>query len=331
MAGIRNRSSSSTLSAWHGGLGNASRIEGAGSEKGLKMDEVAGKNGFIVAYLNGTPVTRMYGLDKLGWNAGGGCCGVPAENNVDDVGYITCAVHHLVDKYGVDPERVYGMGHSNGGMMTMRLMCETSLYAAAVSVSGPLNLRVQNCPAARGRHILAIHGAQDQNVPIAGGQGTRGLANVVYNSERYTQRIFAASGADFRLQIVQGADHGLDNINDRIEQTEGLSLAEKAERFFGSLNNPIAPHLGRKLPKASPASRQLAQRELDAAYTAALAAPRDPNAAFGDPTTIDMPAMVDFQEAAIGAVPVHLRTPSRQNRTHDSVPTHVRDPQATLF
>jgi TPR repeat protein len=39
-----------------------------------------------------------------------------------------------------------------------------------------------------------------------------------------------------------------------------------------------------KLPKASPASRQLAQQQLDAAYAAALAVPRDPNARFGDPT-----------------------------------------------
>jgi polyhydroxybutyrate depolymerase len=217
----------------HGGLGNASRIEGGASEKGLKMDEVAEKNGFLVAYLNGTPVTKMFGADKLGWNAGGGCCGVPAENNVDDVGYITGAVHYLVGKYGVDPERVYGMGHSNGAMMTMRLMCESRLYAAAVSVSGPLNLKAQNCPAARGKQILAIHGAEDENVPIAGGQGTKGLAKVVYNSENYTQQVFAASGADFHLQIVQGADHKLDNISARIEETEGMSLAQKAARFFG--------------------------------------------------------------------------------------------------
>lgn len=39
-----------------------------------------------------------------------------------------------------------------------------------------------------------------------------------------------------------------------------------------------------KLPKASPANRQLAQRQLDAAYAAALAVPRDPSALFGDPT-----------------------------------------------
>jgi len=217
----------------HGGLGNASRIEGGASEKGLKMDEVAAKNGFMVAYLNGTPVTKMFGADKLGWNAGGGCCGVPAEKNVDDVGYITGAVNYLVDKYGVDPKRVYGMGHSNGAMMTMRLMCETSLYGGAVSVSGPLNVSVQNCPGSRGKHILSIHGADDQNVPIAGGQGSKGLSKVAFKSEKYTEQIFAASGADFHLQIIQRADHKLDNINDRIEQTEGISLAQKAARFFG--------------------------------------------------------------------------------------------------
>ena len=217
----------------HGGFGNASRIEGGAAEKGLKMDRVAEKNGFIVAYLNGTPVTRMFGADKLGWNAGGGCCGVPAENNVDDVGYITSTVKYLVGKYGIDPDRVYGIGHSNGAMMTMRLMCETNLYAAAVSISGPLNLGVQNCPGSRGKHILAIHGAEDQNVPIAGGQGSKGLSRVAYKSEKYSQQIFSLSGADFRLQTVQGADHYLDNIDARIQQTERISIAEKTARFFG--------------------------------------------------------------------------------------------------
>ena len=217
----------------HGGLGNASRIESGVSENGLKMDEVADTNGFIVAYLNGTPVTRIFGADKLGWNAGGGCCGVPAENDVNDVGYITGAVNHLVGKYDVDPKRVFGMGHSNGGMMTVRLMCETGLYAAAISVSGPLNLKVGSCPAARGKNILAIHGSEDQNVPLAGGQGTKGLSKAVFNSEEYTRKIFAASGADFHLLIVQGADHKLANINNRIEKTEGVLLAQKAARFIG--------------------------------------------------------------------------------------------------
>jgi poly(3-hydroxybutyrate) depolymerase len=51
----------------HGGLGNAQ------SERFLSMHALADEGGFFVAYLNGTPVERMLGAEKLGWNAGN-CC-----------------------------------------------------------------------------------------------------------------------------------------------------------------------------------------------------------------------------------------------------------------
>ena len=146
----------------HGGMGNARRIESGQSEHGLNMDAVAEKGAFIVAYLNGTPVTRRLGADKLGWNAGGGCCGQSAENNIDDVHYIQSAVEYLANRHGIDRRRVYGIGHSNGAMMTQRMICETDVYAAGVALSGPLNLDVTNCPAARGKRILAIHGPSPQ-------------------------------------------------------------------------------------------------------------------------------------------------------------------------
>jgi len=217
----------------HGGLGNAQRIESQQSESGLNMDAVADHYGFVVVYLNGTPVTRRLGADMLGWNAGGGCCGLPAENNVDDVGYIQKAVGYLAGKYGIDHSRVYGMGHSNGAMMTQRLLCETALYVAGVAISGPLNLDTDSCPAARGRRILALHGANDDNVPITGGRGTKGLSNAVYNSEDRSRRVFEHSGATYTLQVVHGADHKLDNISAAIRSSEGETVAQKAAKFFG--------------------------------------------------------------------------------------------------
>jgi polyhydroxybutyrate depolymerase len=217
----------------HGALGNAQRIESERSEHGLNMDAVAAKERFIVAYLNGTPVTRRMGADKLGWNAGGGCCGLSAARNVDDVRYIQGAVDYLASRYGIDRGRVYGIGHSNGAMMTQRVLCETGTYAAAVAISGPLNLDTTSCPGARGKRILAIHGADDANVPIAGGQGTEGLSRASYKSEDRSRQIFASSGAIYSLQIVPGADHKLDNIGAVIQQTEGVSIAQKAAEFFG--------------------------------------------------------------------------------------------------
>jgi hypothetical protein len=72
----------------HGGMGSADRIVGRQAESGLNLDAIADRDGFVVAYLNGTPVTRLLGSRALGWNAGGGCCGQPAQTGVDDVAYI---------------------------------------------------------------------------------------------------------------------------------------------------------------------------------------------------------------------------------------------------
>jgi len=201
------------------------------------MDAVADQGGFVVAYLDGTPVTRFLGADKLGWNAGGGCCGLPAENNVDDVGYITHAIDLLATQYGIDKSRIFGIGHSNGAMMIQRLMCETGIYAAAVAISGPLNYEPKDCTAARGRKILAIHGETDANVPIAGGRGTQGLSRAVFNSEERSRQMFLKAGAMYQLQIVKGADHNLNHLESVLLKSEGKTIAEKASLFFGLLTS----------------------------------------------------------------------------------------------
>ena len=217
----------------HGGLGNADRIYAGGAEKGLNLDALADKYGFIVAYLNGTPVTRMMGPQFKGWNAGGGCCGAPAADNLDDVGYITGAVNALAARHDVDRARVFAIGHSNGAMMAERMACETDVFAAIVAISGPLNLEVRSCPKGQGRRVLAIHGADDANVPIQGGVGSKGLSKVAYKSEADSERIWAASGATHTLDGVQGADHFLDHIDAALRQADGVSIGQKAVTVFG--------------------------------------------------------------------------------------------------
>ncbi len=217
----------------HGGMGSAERIVTEKSESGLNMDRQADRDGFIVAYLNGTKVARFLRAKRKGWNAGGGCCGLPYKNNVNDVAYIEGAVDRLESEYGIDKHRVFGMGHSNGAMMTQRLMCETHLYAAGAAVSGPLNLPVDTCPDAKGARILAIHGEDDRNVPIAGGKGTKGISRVTFSSEARTKEVYAASGASYTLDIVPNADHKMEHIDAAVEKTEGQTVPQKIARFFG--------------------------------------------------------------------------------------------------
>ncbi|MBK6591685.1 MAG: hypothetical protein IPG23_02565 [Burkholderiales bacterium] len=217
----------------HGGLGNAERLASARIESALNMNAVADQGGFVVAYLSGTPVARMLGPDKLGWNAGA-CCGLPAENKVDDVAYLRSAVGEIAAKYGVDPARIFGVGHSNGAMLTQRMVCETTLYAAAVAVSGGLESGASHCPAAHGKRIMAIHGADDTNVPVAGGRG-KGLARVDFASQAATAKVWQDSGALYDLRIVAGADHSVQSISRQLLRAESQNLAQTMARFFGLL------------------------------------------------------------------------------------------------
>jgi polyhydroxybutyrate depolymerase len=219
----------------HGGLGSAERIADRKSESAINFNAVADAGGFIVAYLNGTGVARMLSDERRGWNAGA-CCGVPADKKVDDVSYIQAAVKAIAQRYGIEEQRVFGVGHSNGAMMTQRVMCETRLYAAAVPISGGLETGATTCPDAQGKRLLAIHGAEDKNVPVEGGRGSKGLSRTAYASQAATARVWQNAGATYVLQVVPGADHGVEAIDAQIAKTESQTLAQKITRYFGLLS-----------------------------------------------------------------------------------------------
>lgn len=212
----------------HGGMGNALQIQGY-----LGLDPLADKYGFVVAYLNGTQVMGIGGENMRGWNAGE-CCGLPQRKNTDDVGYITGAINYITQKYGINRSQIYGMGHSNGAMMTQRLICETDLYTSAIPVSAPLEIDVVSCPPARGKRILAIHGAEDKNVPVEGGYGTDAINKKTnYNSQAYSKSVFDKSGADYQLLVLEGAAHNPETINAALIKTNGVTLPQTLVKFFG--------------------------------------------------------------------------------------------------
>jgi polyhydroxybutyrate depolymerase len=217
----------------HGGFGRAERIASGNSESALNLNALAEKHGFYVAYLNGTKVGRMLPATMRGWNAGGGCCGLPFSEGVDDVAYIEHAVQHLVDRHGLDARHVYGLGHSNGAMMVQRLLCESQALSAGVAVAGPLNMQAAACPAMPGHRVLAIHGVDDRNVPVAGGVGTRGVARVAFQSEVQARDKVEAAGGHYTLQLVPGADHSADHIDAALTAAGQGTIGELAVRFFG--------------------------------------------------------------------------------------------------
>jgi len=119
------------------------------------FDEVALREGFIVAYPNGL---------FRDWE------GVIGQGT-DDIGFLRDLVAHLVGEYDIDPQRVYASGFSRGGAMVYRLACEAAgLFAAFSVVSDTMQTdNAPMCHPGRPVPILSFHGLDDQISPYGGG------------------------------------------------------------------------------------------------------------------------------------------------------------------
>jgi polyhydroxybutyrate depolymerase len=140
------------------------------------LDTLADQYGFVVAYPNGSGEP---GSTQLSWNAGH-CCGYALENNIDDVGYVETLIDFFVERYAIDPDRIYLAGLSNGGMLAYRAAAELSAKVAgiapvAASLGGQLvegGETIIPDPPAVPVAVIAFHGLQDTRVLYAGGIGT---------------------------------------------------------------------------------------------------------------------------------------------------------------
>ena len=144
----------------HGGFGS-----GAQAEKSYHWDEQADQDHFAVAYPDG--------LDKA-WNTGGGCCGIPAADGVDDVAFLTQMVADIQGRLPIDGQRIYATGISNGGIMAYTLACHSTIFAAIGPDSAT---ELGSCPSPAPLSVIHIHGTADQNIPYNGGTGS-GIAHI---------------------------------------------------------------------------------------------------------------------------------------------------------
>lgn len=93
--------------------------------------EKAVEEGIVVVLPEGTASGR-----RLQWNALA-CCGAPAADGVDDVGFVLAVVDDLIRNRAVDPNRIYLTGKSNGAMLTnLVISLHGDRFAAAAGVVG---------------------------------------------------------------------------------------------------------------------------------------------------------------------------------------------------
>lgn len=157
--------------------------------------EASDANGFIVVFPQGTPIaiTLPNGTTGYVWNAGS-CCAVAARDDIDDVAFLDQLIRGLEQSLPVDPDRVVMSGHSNGAMMAWRFACERGgVLAAAMPVSGSLEIADSAACAPRGTSLFAVHGDADRNHPLEGGTGTRSVSGVSYRP--FADSVAAYAGA----------------------------------------------------------------------------------------------------------------------------------------
>ena len=137
----------------HGGAGNANR-----------MRRIAN----FTLYESGWVEIYPEGIDRQ-WNDGRtGADGRPLRKT-DDLGFLRAMLNELISEGLVDPTRVFFAGVSNGGAMTLRVICQAPdlvAGAAVVIMNQPVGM---DCPDGPPVPLMFIQSADDPVVPFAGG------------------------------------------------------------------------------------------------------------------------------------------------------------------
>lgn len=102
------------------------------------------------------------------WNDGRRAPDGDELSDAQDAAFLNSLLDKLVHE-GADPHRIFIAGDSNGGMMTLRMICEAGgRFAGAAVLIGnqPVGL---NCPYTAAVPLIFFHGTADSVTPFEGG------------------------------------------------------------------------------------------------------------------------------------------------------------------
>lgn len=180
-------------------------VQGALQDAFLGVSARATQLGFVAVVPEGTqdPAGNQF------WNAVPACCDF-AKSGVDDLGYLVGLVDEAVAQLRVDPQRVYVVGHSNGGFMAQRLACERpDKFTGFASIAGSTTADPAACKPASPVAALIIHGTQDATVSYAGSAGGGGgpLKLAYPGAEEIAWRWRSLNGCAATAAVGGAVDH----------------------------------------------------------------------------------------------------------------------------
>ena len=153
--------------------------------------EAAAKRGFAAVFPEG--------IYKL-WNDARG----DRLSSSDDVGFLRALSRQLVARGISQSDRIYLAGISNGGMMTLRMLCEApELFAGAATVIANMPAEAgADCRLKKPMPVVMFNGTVDPLVPYDGGgvgfAGTRGKVWAAESTAAFIAQANGCSGPEQR-------------------------------------------------------------------------------------------------------------------------------------
>jgi polyhydroxybutyrate depolymerase len=146
-----------------------------------------------------------------------------SPKGTDDVGFIVKLVEKYVADGSADPKRIYITGLSNGGAMTITLVCaRADLFAAAASVI--INLSDEAaaaCHPSRPMPMLMMNGTVDPLIPFEGGKGASRFAVGGYwpavKTLAFWRKLNGCETGDSAVTDLEDRDHEDQSTVTRIE------------------------------------------------------------------------------------------------------------------
>jgi len=131
----------------------------------LGLSPAAAAKGFITIVPDGT----RNATGTPFWNASPGWCCNFGGSAVDDAGYLLGLVAEAKTRFTIDPQRVYLVGHSNGGFMAYKMACEhADVFAGIASIAGSMPLDAADCAPSEPVSVLQVHGTADATILFGG-------------------------------------------------------------------------------------------------------------------------------------------------------------------
>jgi polyhydroxybutyrate depolymerase len=153
----------------------------------------------------------------------------------DDAGFLAAMIDEYVQRYDLDPKRIYMTGYSQGGNMTVRMACEyPDKIAAGASVAATMRRSLaRECAPSLPTPMAFFHGTEDEQVPYGPGIPSliRDLTGVgalsAQDAAAYWAEVNGCAGAAVRTSlpapIEDGTSIDLDSY-DSCPESRGAAL-----------------------------------------------------------------------------------------------------------